>query len=110
VLKLHTQAWALLFPSIVEEPLPYAVVEALMAGTIPVAFAVSGVPEIAEGTAAERFLCNPSDVECFVQRLEAITALMPNDIAEIGLKTRKLLLSKFNSELLREKIIKIFYE
>jgi len=55
VLKLHAQAWALLFPSILEEPLPYAVVEALMAGTIPVAFAVGGVPEIVEGTSRRSF-------------------------------------------------------
>jgi len=60
-LKLHVQAWALLFPSIWEEPLPYAVVEALAAGTIPVAFAVGGVPEVVEGTAAKRFLCNPGE-------------------------------------------------
>jgi len=109
VLKLHAQAWALLFPSVWEEPLPYSVVEALMAGTIPVAFAVGGVPEIVEGTAAERFLCNPGDVECFIQRLEAVTASTPSDIAEMGLKTRKLLLNKFSGELLREKIVKIFY-
>jgi len=108
VLKLHAQAWTLLFPSIWEEPLPYAVVEALMAGTIPIAFAVGGVSEIVEGTIAERFLCNPGDVKCFIQRLEAITTSTPSDITEIGLKIRELLLSRFNNELLREKITKIF--
>jgi len=109
MLKLHAQAWALLFPSILEEPLPYAVIEALMAGTISVAFAVGGVPEIVEGTTAERFLCNPSDIECFIQRLEAITASTPSDIIEMGLKTWKLLSKRFNNELLKEKITKIFY-
>jgi len=109
VLKLHAQVWALLFPSIAEEPLPYAVVEALMAGTIPVAFTVGGIPEIVEGTAAERFLCNPGDIGCFIQRLEVITTLTPSDIIEIGLKIRKSTLKKFNNELLRERIVKIFY-
>jgi len=71
--------------------------------------AVGRVPEIVKGTAAERFLCNPGDVECFIQRLEAITASTPSDIAEMGLKTRRLLLNKFSGELLREKIVRIFY-
>jgi len=95
---------------ILEEPPPYAVVETLMASTIPVAFAVGGVPEIVEGTIAEKFLCKLDDVECFIQCLEAIIALTPSDIAKMGLKTRKLLLNEFSDELLREKIVKMFHD
>jgi len=109
VLKLHAQAWALLFPSIWEEPLPYAVIEALMAGTIPVAFAVGGVPEIVEGTAAEKFLCNPGDVECFIQRLEVIMLLEPNDIIELKTNVQKSIQNIINMNDIEEKVIKVFH-
>jgi len=108
VLKLHAQAWALLFPSIWEEPLPYAVVEALMAGTIPVAFAVGGVPEIVEDTAAERFLCKPGNIECFIRRLEVIMSLEPNNITELKTNIQKLIQNKINIHDIKEKLIKIF--
>jgi len=108
VLKFHAQAWALLFPSIWEEPLPYAVVEALMTGTIPVAFAVGGVPEIVEGTAAKRFLCEPGNVECFIWRLEVIMSLEPNDITELKTNIQKSIQNKINIHDIKEKLIKIF--
>lgn len=59
LLKIHERAWALLFPSICEEPLPYAVLESMTVGTLPIASNVGGVPEIVEGTCAERFLFSP---------------------------------------------------
>jgi glycosyltransferase involved in cell wall biosynthesis len=55
-LELLRRTWGLLFPSIVEEPLPYAVVESMLMGTIPVASRVGGVPEIVEGTPAEEYM------------------------------------------------------
>jgi glycosyltransferase involved in cell wall biosynthesis len=57
-LKLHGRAWGLLFPSVCEEPLPYAVVESALLGTVPVASRVSSVPEIVEGTSAEEHLAH----------------------------------------------------
>jgi len=70
--KLNSKTWALLFPSIWEESLPYAVLEAAATGTIPVAFRVGGVPEIVEGMPAERFLCEANDIECFKEGLEKL--------------------------------------
>ncbi|MEM2704216.1 MAG: glycosyltransferase [Candidatus Bathyarchaeia archaeon] len=46
VLKIHSRSHTLLFPSIWEEPLPYAVLETMLAGTIPIAPKVGRVPEI----------------------------------------------------------------
>jgi glycosyltransferase involved in cell wall biosynthesis len=62
-LKLHENAWGLLFPSICEEPLPYAIVESSLLSTIPIASKVGGIPEIVEGTVAERFLFEPGNVK-----------------------------------------------
>jgi len=56
ILKLHRETWALLFPSIAEEPLPYAVAEAMALGTIPIASKAGGIPEITINTSAENFL------------------------------------------------------
>ncbi|HDJ83912.1 MAG TPA: glycosyltransferase, partial [Desulfurococcaceae archaeon] len=56
LLKLHREAWGLLFPSILEEPLPYTVIESMVARTLPIASKVGGVPEIVEGTKAEEYM------------------------------------------------------
>jgi len=53
VAELHKKAWALIFPSICEEPLPYAIVEAMALGTLPIVSEVGGVPEIIRETPAE---------------------------------------------------------
>ena len=37
LMRFHRESWGLLFPSVIEEPLPYAVVEATLAGTVPIA-------------------------------------------------------------------------
>ncbi|MEM1510195.1 MAG: glycosyltransferase family 4 protein [Thermofilaceae archaeon] len=63
VLELHEKSWALIFPSIIEEPLPYAVLESLAIGTLPVASKVGGVIEIVEKTRAKDFLVTPGEPE-----------------------------------------------
>jgi len=108
VLKLHAQAWALLFPSIWEEPLPYAVVEALMAGTIPVAFAVGGVPEIVRDTLAERFLCKPGDVNCFMQKLEILMSINRSEISVVMMQTKNKIYNKLCTYF-KEKILEILF-
>jgi len=108
VLKLHEQAWALLFPSILEEPLPYAVVEALMAGTIPVAFAVGGVPEIIENTSAKRFLCEPGNVECFSDNINSILSKSYKDLIEILLKINEEFKKVLNPKVLVGRFTSIF--
>ena len=45
-IKLLGSAKAFLYPSIYEEPLPYAVIEALLVGVPPVVTYVGGIPEI----------------------------------------------------------------
>jgi glycosyltransferase involved in cell wall biosynthesis len=88
-LKLHEHAWALLFPSISEEPLPYAVVEALFNGAIPVASKVGGVPEVVEGTAAEGFLFKHGNVEEFISKIESLASLSKDEVISIGVKLKE---------------------
>jgi glycosyltransferase involved in cell wall biosynthesis len=68
-LKLHESAWGLLFPSLCEEPLPYAVVESMLMDTMPVAARVGGVPEIVEGSPAEEYLFTPENISEFVNKV-----------------------------------------
>jgi len=56
VIGLHSRAYALLLPSIWEEPLPYVVIESMLMGTIPIAARTGGVPEVVVGSPAENYL------------------------------------------------------
>ena len=84
VMRAHGDAWGLLFPSINEEPLPYAVVEAALAGTVPIAARVGGVPEVLSGTGAERFMFRAGDVEGLVGRVEELIGLGVEGVMEVG--------------------------
>jgi len=84
VMRAHGDAWGLLFPSINEEPLPYAVVEAALAGTVPIAARVGGVPEILSGTGAERFMFRAGDAEDLVGRVEELIGLGVEGVMEVG--------------------------
>jgi glycosyltransferase involved in cell wall biosynthesis len=107
-LKLHESAWGLLFPSICEEPLPYAVVESMLMGTIPVAARVGGVPEIVEGSQAEEYLFTPSDVEEFVNKIESLLSQSRDNIADVGSKLREAALKKFDSKTIEKKLMEAF--
>jgi glycosyltransferase involved in cell wall biosynthesis len=72
VIKLHARAQGLLFPSIWEEPLPYAIIESMFLGTIPIASRVGGVPEIIKGSLAEDYLFTPGDINEFIDRIEKL--------------------------------------
>jgi len=70
VIKLHEKSWALIFPSITEEPLPYAVVEAMALGTIPIASKVRGISEIIGDCPAKKFLFKPGDANDLIEKLK----------------------------------------
>jgi glycosyltransferase involved in cell wall biosynthesis len=108
VVKLHARAYALLFPSLWEEPLPYAVVESMLMGTMPVASRVGGVPEIVGGSPAEEYLFTPGDVNEFVDKIEAILSQPRDSIADAGSKLREAVLKKFDSETIEKKLVEAF--
>jgi glycosyltransferase involved in cell wall biosynthesis len=107
-LKLHENAWGLLLPSMGEEPLPYAFVESMLLGTIPIAARVGGIPEILEGTPAEEYLFTPRRIEELVDRIEALLSLSREDIMDAGMKLRKHALKLFNEEEIEYKITGLF--
>jgi len=107
VLKLHSVSWALLFPSIWEEPLPYSVVESMSLGTIPVAFRVGGVPGILQGTPAEKFICEPNDVHCFNKRIKEVSSLKYEEAIDLSTKLGNVK-ERFNRDKIREELIEVF--
>jgi glycosyltransferase involved in cell wall biosynthesis len=107
-LKLHRRAWGLLFPSICEEPLPYAVVESALLGTVPVASRVGGVPEVVEGTPAEEYLFAPGDAEELAERVEALASQPRDYVLEVGAKLRECVLRLFNAEKIGVDLVKLF--
>lgn len=108
VLKLHSRSHALLFPSICEEPLPYAVLESMIMGTLPIASRVGGVPEIVEGTFAENYMFTPNDADELAKRMECVLSMSVEQLTNIGLSLREAVLRRFNQESIREKLVKVF--
>jgi glycosyltransferase involved in cell wall biosynthesis len=107
-LKLHKRAWGLLFPSICEEPLPYAVVESALLGTVPVASRVGGVPEVVEGTPAEEYLFAPGSVEELAEKVEMLASQPRERALEVGAKLRERALKLFDAEKIGNDIIGLF--
>jgi len=108
LLGLHSRSWALLFPSIWEEPLAYSVVEAMLAGTVPIASKVGGITEIVKGTFAQRMLFEPNSVECFVDRMESLVAMSKEQVMDIGLSLREAVLKRFDPGPTRKKLLEVF--
>jgi len=75
LLNLYKQAWALLFPSISEEPLPYAVMEAVLTQTIPIASKVGGVPEIIISDKLKEFIFEPGSSKMLYDRIAFILSI-----------------------------------
>jgi glycosyltransferase involved in cell wall biosynthesis len=108
LLKLHERVWGLVFPSVYEEPLPYAVLESMLLGTIPVASRVGGVPQIIEGSGAERFLFSPLDVNEFVEKMEILALMDSNELKELGFKISTQVRHKFDVEKIANQVIESF--
>ena len=105
---LHESSWGLLFPSIWEEPLPYAVAESMFCGTIPIASRVGGVPETVGGTYAERLLFKPGDVEEFVNRIEEAISMKREDVHDIGIRLREEVLKRFSIDEVEKRLLSAF--
>ncbi|MCD6469789.1 glycosyltransferase family 4 protein, partial [Candidatus Bathyarchaeota archaeon] len=69
LLLLHSRCYALLFPSILEEPLPYALIEAVKMRTIPIATKVGGIPEILGPISNQKLLINLNDLDYLINSL-----------------------------------------
>jgi glycosyltransferase involved in cell wall biosynthesis len=108
VIKLHNRSWAFLFPSIVEETFGYAVIEAALSKTVPIAFRVGGVGEVVKETVMENFVTNVYDVNQFVKKMAFISRLSSGEVIALGDRIRDNVLRKFDMEVIRNRLIKIF--
>jgi glycosyltransferase involved in cell wall biosynthesis len=108
VLKLYSKSYAVLVPSIWEEPSPYVVLETMLTGTLPIASKVGGIPEIVEGTYAEKMLFEVGNVEELVDRMESILAMSKEQIKDVGFSLREATLKRFNPEITERNLVKIF--
>jgi glycosyltransferase involved in cell wall biosynthesis len=106
--RLHHGAYALLFPSIWEEPLPYVIIESMLMGTLPIASRTGGVPEIVEGSPAQDYLFEPGDEHGLTDKMEEVISLGKENVIEIGYKLREHTLRKFNENTIKESLIKAF--
>jgi glycosyltransferase involved in cell wall biosynthesis len=107
-LKLHERAWGLLFPSICEETLGYAVVESALLGTVPVASRVGGVPEVVEGTPAEEYLFAPGDAEELAEKVEMLASQPRDYVLEVGAKLRERAHKLFDVEKIESELVGLF--
>jgi glycosyltransferase involved in cell wall biosynthesis len=110
LIELYRKAWALLFPSIWEEPLPYAIVEAMTLGTISIASRVGGVTELLNGTIAQQFTVIPGSVNDLAKRISMITSLTTDEVKVLGFKLREEILRKLDPNKIERRIIEVFEE
>jgi glycosyltransferase involved in cell wall biosynthesis len=108
VINLYSEAYALLFPSVVEEPLPYVLVESMLTGTIPIAARVGGVPEITKGTLAKHYTFTPGDVDDMVDKIDTLLAQPKEHIIDIGLKLKEHASKLFNIDQIKNKLLSAF--
>jgi len=66
-LRLVASAWALLFPSCWEEPMPYAVYEALLMGVPVVALPIGGQAELIGQTPSAQFTAEEASAKAFIK-------------------------------------------
>jgi glycosyltransferase involved in cell wall biosynthesis len=108
IIQLHSTNCALIFPSIGEEPLPYAVVESMLFGTLPIASRSGGVPEIVQGSFAEKLLFQPNDVDDCVDKISSLLTMPQKQISEAGMSLRADMLKIFDPQLTRRKLLETF--
>ena len=97
LLRVHSRVWALLFPSIHEEPLPYAIIESMLLKTIPIASKAGGIPEVVSGTKAEPFLFEPTNIISLINVLRRVVDSHSSELLKIGEEVRNHIIKKFSN-------------
>jgi len=95
-LELICRAKALIFPSISEEPFPYAVIEAVLLGTIPIVSRVCGVKELLDNTLAFAYMFTPGCVNESVEKTKGVCMLDRSKITTFSYELRTEIIKKFN--------------
>ena len=108
VLKIFSKSYAVLVPSICEEPFPYTVLEAMLMGTLPIASRVGGIPEIVKWTYAERLMFTPGCYEEMADRMETVLSLSRDQLVDVGFKLREVTLKRFDNEEVKQRLLEVF--
>jgi glycosyltransferase involved in cell wall biosynthesis len=108
VVKLHSRVYALLFPSMWEEPLPYVVLESMLMGTIPIAARTGGVPEVVVGSPAEDYLFTPGNVDELIDKIETVLTQSRDYLLDVGAKLKEHVLKLFSTEYVENRIVGLF--
>jgi glycosyltransferase involved in cell wall biosynthesis len=110
LMQIYQKAWALIFPSIWEEPLPYAIIESLMTQTIPLSSKVGGVSELVESTELEKFLFNPGNSEELYERLLTVSTMTKKDVLSLTQHVNKVYHHLSHTILNKDNIMKAFLQ
>jgi glycosyltransferase involved in cell wall biosynthesis len=110
LMPIYQKAWALIFPSIWEEPLPYAIIESLMTQTIPLSSKVGGVSELVESTELEKFLFNPGNSEELYERLLTVSTMTKKDVLSLTQHVNKVYHHLSHTILNKDNIMKAFLQ
>lgn len=107
VTNYFKRSWSLLFPSTVYEPLPYAVMESLLACRIPIATVRTGFTELLPRKLVDKyFLVKPAPKE-IIDKMELIAAMTPSEVEDLGCRIREMLLSKIRYDEVVSKFLNI---
>jgi glycosyltransferase involved in cell wall biosynthesis len=82
-LRLVAGAWALLFPSCWEEPMPYAVYEALLMGVPVVALPIGGQAELISQTPSAQFTAEDTSAKAFIKAAIRISRIHLDTIIKL---------------------------
>ena len=107
-LSLHKQVWGILVPSICEEPMPYAIAESMLMGTVPIASKAGGIPELISDTPAEEFLFTPGDVSELISKIEKLISISREEVTNIGAQLREKAHQLFDQERIEREIVNLF--
>jgi len=94
-LRLMASAWALLFPSCWEEPMPYAVYEALLMGVPVVAFPIGGQAELIGQTPSAQFIAEETSAKAFTKATIQISRIHLDKIIELSEAVARAIARKF---------------
>ena len=95
-------------PSISPEPLPYVTYEALLRGRLIIASRIGGIPEQTrdyEGC----FLFHPGDYRELSDLIEKVASIEREEAIEIGLRNRRLFLSRDHNGVNLRKFVSIIH-
>lgn len=108
LVEKYASVRGLIFPSIWEEPLSYAVAESMAAGAIPIASNVGGNSELVRGSAAEQYLFDPFQSDSLARNIESILSMSEGQLLSIGEDLRGSISRTLRAEATTERFVRFF--